>query len=84
MLYITDPATGEDLHQPVDIIQAIGQVKDQGGNYLYRTQEDIDRNYCFPIRVEIPEGFNPDDPGSLSIRISINDWVIDFPDVEIM
>lgn len=76
LLYITDPATGKDLHAPINIIQAIGQVRDEDGNYMYRTQEDIDREYVFPIEITISAG--------LRIKVTINDWVVEFPDAEIM
>ena len=78
LLYIVDPATGDNLHQPIDIIEAIGQVKDEDGNYLYRTQEDIDRAYTFPILVEIS------DEGELVITISIDGWKIVFPEAGLM
>lgn len=52
---------------------------------MYRTQEAIDREYVFPIQFTIELVQYPDPgSGSLVIKVSINDWVIEFPDTEWM
>ncbi len=68
ILYVTDPATGQNLIAPLDVIDAIGQVKDENGNTLYATQEAIDREYEFPIDITILH--------DLSVKIFIADWEI--------
>lgn len=67
-LYVVNPATGNDMIYPLDVMDAIGQVKDDAGNYLYQTQEAIDREYEYPIDISIL--------ADLSVHVFINDWEI--------
>ncbi len=68
VLHVENPADGKPLISPLSVMDAIVQVKDDEGNFLYRTQEDIDREYEFPIDISI----QPDK----SVRIFISDWEI--------
>jgi hypothetical protein len=77
LLHLADPVTGADL-ATINVIEAIIQVRDNEGNFLYRTQEDIDREYVFPIRIEIlPGGIAQPGDGRGGIRVFVNDWEIE-------
>lgn len=67
-LYVINPDTGNNMIYPLDVMDAIGQVKDDNGNFLYVTQEDFDREYEFPIEISILH--------DLSVKISIDGWEI--------
>jgi hypothetical protein len=80
-LHLTDLTTRAGIpDQPLDIIAAIRQVKDAQGNYLYRTQEAIDREYEFPIDIVI---LDPGLSGDITIKIFIKEWEIELPNANI-
>jgi hypothetical protein len=69
MLHIQDRVTGRDIVAPMNLITLIRNVRDAGGNYVYRTQADIDRENEFRILLDLtPDG---------GIRVSLNDFVIE-------
>jgi hypothetical protein len=73
LLHVTDSEQGWDLITPIDVIAALGQVKDGEGNYMYATQEQLDRAYEFPIEIVVTPIENTDE---LKVRLFINDWEI--------
>jgi hypothetical protein len=87
LLYIIGPATGEVLTdgEPIDLLKALRSVKDPQGNYPYRTQEDFDREYYFPIDIVISMNENHSVSGKaeLVVRIFINDWEIVAPTADV-
>jgi hypothetical protein len=70
LLYVQHPETGINLIRPFNLVQAILSVRDIHNNLVWRTQEDIDREEEFYIRIS----FNPYD---LNVGISINGWMTD-------
>lgn len=68
-LYVSDPVTGQGIIAPLDVVKTILRVKDDEGNSIYQTQEDIDREYEFPINISIL--------ADLSVRISLGEWVVE-------
>ncbi|MDR0333200.1 MAG: FimB/Mfa2 family fimbrial subunit [Dysgonamonadaceae bacterium] len=65
LLYIRD-VNGADLITPLNVIETIRQ------NPAYQTQADIDREDLFTITMEI----EPGDSVTLTVTITINDWII--------
>jgi hypothetical protein len=85
-LHVNDPATGKSIFKdgkPLDVLKAIMQIKDEQGNYLFTgandLQEAIDQTYRFRINVVIER-----EGGELSVKVTINDWEIEFPEVVFM
>jgi hypothetical protein len=68
LLNIENSTTGLPLVEPLNVVAALAQVRDTQGNYLYDTQDKIDRQYILPIEISILK--------DLSVSISINDWVL--------
>jgi hypothetical protein len=81
LLYVIDPATGQILTEgePIDLLKALRSVKDPQGNYPYRTQEDFDREYEFPIDIVISKSDRPDPVTGqveLIVKVFILEWEI--------
>lgn len=68
MLYAYSPLTGEDMIWPLNVIEAILSIRDAKNNYMYASQEDIDRQYEFPIEISILH--------DLSVKVSIQGFEI--------
>ncbi|MDR2894658.1 MAG: FimB/Mfa2 family fimbrial subunit [Alistipes sp.] len=77
-LYVADPDSGEILVN-MNVLEAIGQIRDENGDRLYGTQEKIDREYEFPINIVLSKD---EESGELSVRIFIREWEIVTPDAE--
>ncbi len=68
-LHIINPLTGADLVPPIDIVREILRIRGDRGEPLYPDQESIDRQYEFPVKIEIG--------ADLSIRITICEWEVE-------
>jgi hypothetical protein len=77
-LRIDNGTTGDKLVD-LDVLKAIGQVKGEDGAPLYGTQDQIDRQYEFPINIVLDESSRT---GELYVRIFIDEWEIITPDPE--
>lgn len=77
-LSFQENATGVIYPQkPIDILNLLLQARDpQTGKYIYESQEDLDRIYEHPVRIDIS--------ADLHIRLFIHDWevVYLYPDIE--
>lgn len=55
--------------QPIDVVNTLLQARDpKTGEYIYKSQEDFDKIYEHPFRIEIS--------ADLSIRIIVHEWEI--------
>ena len=68
MLYVQNPATGDNIIPPLDLIAAIMQ------NPAYQTQSAIDRQDLFEITIAIPPPANGD--VNFYVTITINGWEV--------
>lgn len=68
LLHLHHPVTGAELMEPLDVMEAILAVQDNTGAPVWATQEDIDRELEFPIRISFDT--------QLNVLITINDWVV--------
>ncbi len=68
-IHISDPTTGRDMIDPLDVVKTILGAKDDEGFRVFRTQEDIDREYEFPININILV--------DLSVKISVGEWEVE-------
>lgn len=68
LLKVRDSETGENIFAPIDVIALLSKVKDAEGNYLYGTQEDLDRQDEFLIEISIE--------ADLGMNIRVNSWNI--------
>jgi hypothetical protein len=75
LLYMQDASTGEDLIAPLDVIDAIRQIRTPLGETVYNDQEDIDRGYEFPVEITFSS--------TKSVTITIEGWEVVTPPVEI-
>ncbi len=67
-LNVVNPVSGKSMIYPLNIVDAIQQVKGEEGDFLYPDQEAIDREYEFPIEISILS--------DLTTKIYIYDWEI--------
>ena len=51
LLHMRNPATGEDMFEPINLVEYLMAIEDADGNHPYRTQDDIDREYLFDIEL---------------------------------
>jgi hypothetical protein len=68
LLYVRRPETGFDMIEPLNVIKAILSIKNAQGAYIYRTQEDIDREDEFIIEISILH--------DLSVKVTVNGFEI--------
>ncbi len=73
--------TDEEIHSIVpdlDLVKLIREVKDNQGNYLYYTQDQIDQADVIPVDVNIRRVPDPgeEDGYSLEVIITINGWTV--------
>jgi hypothetical protein len=80
LLYVKDPATGRRVVDALDIVEILSNVRDGSGNLVYGTQEQLDREYEFQMRIVVPENW---DSGDLSVKIFIGDWEVETPNADI-
>ncbi len=74
VLHIRDEVTGVDLIPGLDVIGSIMQTRStRTGNLLYTSQDDIDRQYEFPIEVSIEPGTGGK---PIEVTIKICGWQI--------
>lgn len=77
-LTIEDPVTGIRYpSQPIDIVNTLLQARNpETGDLIYKTQEDFDRIYLHPIKIEIG--------ADLHIKIFVHNWevVVLYPEID--
>ncbi len=75
-LYLKDATTGRDIISPLDILGVILQTRNDSGGYLYPRQENIDRQYEFPIEFSVAS--------DLRVHVYVSGWevVVLEPEVE--
>ena len=71
MLYIYDKSQGKSLYE-LDVLEALLKVHNGEDNYLYSTQQDLDRIYSHNIKLKIESS----DGIRLVIKVFIDDWEI--------
>lgn len=92
-IHVKDATTDAEMHRilnDLNLLALIQQVKNDNGEYLFRTQEQIDAAVEFPIELNIkrvpetttpdPDEENPDnpDPGyKLVVEVVVADWKVD-------
>lgn len=69
-LLFEDTSTGTVYpDKPLDILNLLLQARNpETGEYIYRTQEDLDRFYEHPVRIDVS--------ADLHLRIFIHDWEV--------
>jgi hypothetical protein len=82
MLYVQDE-TG-DIVPPLDLLHAILSITDDNGDQLYKSQDAIDRQAEFDIKVKFTEITPPDGETKIGIEVTINGWeiILLYPEVE--
>ena len=69
LLHIVNPVTGQDMVPPLNIIDMILSAKDKNtGAYIWKNQDDIDREEEFPIEISILY--------DLSVSVSVNGFEV--------
>ena len=63
LLYVRHYETGVDMIEPLNVVEAILGIRDVYGNYIYETQQDIDRadEFVFGILIQ-PDPVTPPEP----------------------
>jgi len=75
LLYVQRPAAGTDVLPPLDVLQTILGARDGGGNPIWQSQEDIDREDEFTIELSVKS--------DLSVGVTVNGFEVETPTAEL-
>lgn len=68
LLHLREEASQDPLLPPMDVLELIRQVRDENGQRVFATQEDIDRQEVFPIEIRVMK--------DLSVSITVKGFTI--------
>jgi hypothetical protein len=71
MLYVQDPVTGQNLIDPINVVDTIRNMKDANGNPAYPDQASIDRQDLFRIGLALQPRQNSDS-NVLNVKVTVN------------
>lgn len=68
-LHVINTQTATNMIKPLDIVTAILQLKDNNGQIIYNTQDDIDKQRTFVFKLSVAL--------DLSVKVTINGFVVE-------
>ncbi len=67
LLTVMDPVTGAVFYE-ADVVETLMGLRDGGGDYLYRNQQDLDREDVFTFRIRVDADMN--------VTVWVNGWEV--------